>query len=85
MATVPTPAQVLYQQEHIDDDRVANLIAANASCLALAFIFVGLRFMARRMKRIRYEADDWLCVGGLVMDFAPMRAHQAVVSSAYSG
>ena len=66
MATVPTPAEVKYQQEHIEENRVANLIAANAACLTLAFIFVGLRFYSRWMRRIKCEADDWLVVAGLV-------------------
>ncbi len=66
MATIPSSAEVLYQQEHISENRVAALIAANAACLSLAFIFVGLRFQARRMRQTKYEADDWLVVAGLV-------------------
>lgn len=66
MATIPTPAQVQYQQDRIEENRVGNLIAANAACLGFAFIFVGLRFVARWMRKIRCEADDWLVVAGLI-------------------
>lgn len=66
MATIPSPAEVLYQQEHVSENRVAALIAANAACLSLAFIFVGLRFQARRLRQTNDEADDWLVIAGLV-------------------
>ena len=66
MATVPTPEELQYQLEHIDEDRTGKIIAANVACLTIAFIFVGLRFLSRWMKRIKYEADDWLVVAGLV-------------------
>ena len=66
MATVPTPAEIQYQQEHIGENRIPNIIAANVACLTLAFVFVGLRFLSRWMKRIKCEADDWLVVAGLV-------------------
>ena len=66
MATVPSSSEIQYQQEHIHESRVANLIAANVACLALSFVFVGLRFLSRWMKKIKCEADDWLVVAGLV-------------------
>lgn len=51
---------------HISDDKSANIIAANAVCFTIACIAVVLRFQARRMAMIQYQADDWLILAGLV-------------------
>lgn len=51
---------------HITDDMAPNIIAANAVCFTIACISVALRFQARRVAMIKYEADDWLIVVGLV-------------------
>jgi len=66
MATVLTPAEIRYQEDHINDNAVPNVIATNAACFSLAVIAVALRFACRRIKRIKYEADDWLILAGLV-------------------
>jgi len=66
MATVLTPAEIRNQEDHISDNAVPNVIATNAACLSLAAIAVALRFICRRLKRIKYEADDWLILAGLV-------------------
>lgn len=65
MASIPTPAEIEEQEMHISDNMVPNIIAANAVCFTIACISVALRFQARRMARIKYEADDWLIVAGL--------------------
>ena len=51
---------------HISDNMVPSIITVNVVCLTIACIAVALRFQARRMIRIRYEADDWLILVGLV-------------------
>ena len=66
MATMPTPAELMDQELHINDTMVPNIIATNAICFTIACIAVVLRFQARRMARVRYAADDWLIVVGLV-------------------
>lgn len=66
MATVPSPGQLSYQQSHFNETRIPDIIASNVVCLSLACIAVALRFYSRRIKQIRYEADDWLILGGLV-------------------
>ena len=63
----PSPAKILYEQQHITDDRSARLIAANVVCVSLAFIAVCMRFTSRRIAKIKYKADDWLSISGLVM------------------
>ena len=63
---MPTPAEILYQEKHISDNEVPNIIATNAICFPIACTAVLLRFISRRMSKIKYEADDWLIVAGLV-------------------
>ena len=66
MATMPTPAEIQEQMLHVSDNMVPNIIAANTVCFTIACVAVALRFQARRILRIRYEADDWLILVGLV-------------------
>ena len=66
MASIPTPQEIAYQEAHITDDRSGSIIAANATCYAIGIIAVALRFLSRRISKIRYEWDDWLVVAGLV-------------------
>lgn len=72
MATMPTPAEILEQEMHISDDRGPNIIAANAICFTIACVAVVLRFLARRRAMVRYEADDWLILAGLVRAHTPL-------------
>ncbi len=62
----PSPAKLLYEQQHRTDDRSAPLIAANVVCVTLAFVAVWMRFISRRMAKIKYKADDWLSISALV-------------------
>ena len=66
MATVPTPAEILYQEKHASDTQVPNIIATNAICFPIACTAVTLRFLSRRRSKIRYEADDWFIVLALL-------------------
>ena len=67
MATVPTTAELQDQRDHINETLVPSLVASNTVCLILAHIAVALRFLCRRMTRVKYEYDDWLIVAGLVI------------------
>ena len=73
MASMPTPAEIIHQEKHISDDKIPNIIAANAICFPIACIAVLLRFVSRRMSKIKYEADDWLIIAGLVRLFPSHR------------
>ncbi len=66
MASIPTPAEIQYQEKHAFDTQVPNIIATNAICFPIACTTVLLRFLSRRMSKIRYEADDWLVILGLL-------------------
>ena len=63
---MPNPAELMEQEMHASDTIVPDIIAANVVCFTIACIAVVLRFLARRMARVRYEADDWLIVVALV-------------------
>ena len=63
---MPSPADLAYQEMHVSDTLVPNIIAVNVICFTIACVAVALRFLARRMARIRYEADDWLILVALV-------------------
>ncbi|KAF2676841.1 hypothetical protein K458DRAFT_320974 [Lentithecium fluviatile CBS 122367] len=52
------PEAIQYQKEHIKDNLQPNLYAASFICLPAAFIFVGLRFYARRLTPGGLGKDD---------------------------
>ncbi|KAL8904325.1 MAG: hypothetical protein Q9171_007088 [Xanthocarpia ochracea] len=61
----PTPAQIDYQLQHIQDDRSNEIIAAFGVCLGFAIITVLLRFLSRHLNRAPLKGDDWAVVFGL--------------------
>lgn len=75
MASIPTPQEIAYQEAHITDDKSGAIIAASAACYAIGIIAVALRFLSRRISKIRYEWDDWLVVAGLVRPHLPSILH----------
>ena len=83
MATMPSPAQLMEEEMHVSDTMVPNIIAANVICLTIACIAVVLRFLARRMARVRYEADDWLIVVALVRGIPPLQSDLGLRVEAY--
>lgn len=62
----PTPEQIQYQLQHIQDDRSDEIITALGICLAFAIITVLLRFVARHLTGAPLGADDWTILFGLV-------------------
>ena len=66
MASLPTPQEIAYQEAHITDNRSGSIIAAGVTCYTIGIIAVALRFLSRRISKIRYEWDDWLVCAGLV-------------------
>ena len=51
---------------HIGDNKAPRLIAAVTICLTSAYVFVGLRFLSRRIGNTKLAANDWLIVTALV-------------------
>ena len=66
MATIPPPAEVEWQEMHISDSLVPDIIAVNAVCFTIACVSVALRFVSRRMAKVKYGLDDWLVLASLV-------------------
>ena len=66
MAEVPSPTEIIWQEKHINDNKVPDIIAVNAVCFTIACIAIVLRFLARRKARVTYGLDDWLIIVGWV-------------------
>lgn len=47
---------------HQDDNKTSQVIAAQAVCIALAYIGLLGRFLAKRLARAGYGTDDWLAL-----------------------
>ena len=62
----PSPAEISYEQQHVDESKVANLIVSDVVCFTLAVVAVCMRLASRRIARIKFMADDWLIIGALV-------------------
>lgn len=61
MATL-TPEEILYEEQHINDDRRPMVAAANATFLAITVIAVALRFWSRRLARTPFGLDDAMII-----------------------
>ena len=66
MATVPTAAELHYEQAHFDETQVPALLTSNIICLSIAYSAVSLRFLCRRIGHVKHDWDDWLVASGLV-------------------
>ncbi|KAL8999138.1 MAG: hypothetical protein Q9169_001917 [Polycauliona sp. 2 TL-2023] len=64
----PTPAQIQYQLQHIQDDRSDEIITAIGITGSFAIITVLLRFVARHLTRAPLGADDWTILFGLAIN-----------------
>ena len=70
MAAPMPPEQLEYYEEHASDTVQPNLIATIVLGLAVACLAVILRFLARRMNKLPFRADDWLVLLALVQHFS---------------
>lgn len=60
------PDEILYQYQHINDDRAPGVIASQVICFTLACAAVLLRWISRRMCKAGIGADDYMIVVALV-------------------
>ncbi|THV46088.1 hypothetical protein BGAL_0418g00100 [Botrytis galanthina] len=58
MPTTPTPEQIQYMQEHINDTLVPSMHISNGIMVGAATVSVVMRFMARRMSASGIGKDD---------------------------
>ena len=75
-----TQQEILYEMEHIGDNKGPSLIAAYAVCISLAYVAVFLRFISRRIGKNALLADDWMVVVALVRHSAIEEAVHATNS-----
>ena len=61
-----SPAEILYEEQHIHDDRRKEMTAAFSVMIVLAFAAVALRLIARRIMNLRLKADDYSILAALV-------------------
>ena len=61
------PPEVLaHMQANVDDNKVPDIIASNAICLAIAYVTVALRIVSRNLIRNGLHTNDWCMVAALV-------------------
>ena len=62
-----TPAQIAYQEAHINETLQPNIIAATAVCMTAAYTAVALRFISRSVGRVKLGKDDYSIIIALVI------------------
>ena len=62
----PSPAEILYEKQHIHDDRSKEILAAFSVMIVLAFAAVVLRLIARHIMSLSLKADDYSILAALV-------------------
>lgn len=58
--------EIQYQLEHVEDNRVNDIVVSNSVCIGLAATAVLLRFAARRLSKAKVGADDYMVTAALV-------------------
>lgn len=62
----PTPADIQYQKDHINDTNAPAVLTACIICFTLAVIAVSLRVLSRRMAAASLGKDDYMIFVALV-------------------
>ena len=66
MAKLPTPKEIQYMQQHLQDDRTIEIIVTGVAGGLMAYFAVALRLVSRRLKQLPLGLDDWTIIAGLV-------------------
>ena len=61
-----TEKEIQYHLDHIQDNRVNDILVSHGVCIGLAAIAVLLRFAARRSSKAQFGADDCMITAALV-------------------
>lgn len=67
MAYTLTPEDIAYQQAHFHENKGPMIVDVSIFLIVVTTITVALRFLARFIKSLPLQWDDWLSVAGLVM------------------
>ncbi|KAL8993130.1 MAG: hypothetical protein Q9188_007403 [Gyalolechia gomerana] len=76
----PSPAEIQYQLQHIQDDQSDQIISAFGVCLAFAIVAVLLRFVARHLNKASLGGDDWAILVGLLLAIGYVAGQSVCVS-----
>ena len=61
------PKEAEHQLAYVHDNKRASIAITYIICLPTTFVAVLMRFVSRRIGHIKYGADDWIMVLGLVI------------------
>lgn len=61
-----TPSEIIYQQQHIRDDRSSDVVGASITMAVLAAAAVTLRFLSRKQTKVAISHDDYFMLSALV-------------------
>ena len=61
-----TPAQVAYIQTHLYEDQGPRVVATSITLMVLVVLAVVLRFIARNIRKLPWEIDDYFMLPALV-------------------
>jgi hypothetical protein len=62
----PSPAEIQYQKDHINETHAPAVLTACIICFTLAVIAVFLRVLSRRMAAASLGKDDYMIFAALV-------------------
>lgn len=61
-----SPSDIQYQLEHLQDNKVPEILEYQIICFILAIIAVILRLVSRRLHRASIQSDDYMILIALV-------------------
>lgn len=61
------PMEAEYQLAHVRDDKRISIAIAYIICFPTILLAISMRFVSRRIGHIKYGADDWTMLLGLVI------------------
>lgn len=62
----PSPSEIKYEYEHLQDNRGQEMVVAYVINIALAYVAVILRLASRRLSKAALQADDYTVIFALV-------------------
>ncbi|KAI9852405.1 MAG: hypothetical protein M1824_001994 [Vezdaea acicularis] len=66
MASLP-PAELKAQMDDIHNNKSPNLEAFFIICVVLSLLFVALRLVSRKVEKLKFKADDYMIIVGLIL------------------
>ena len=73
MASLDGPEFIAYQKAHMNDDRGPSIVGCAIFFITFTTIVVGLRFIARVIRKLPLKLDDYFTLPALVTVLAPGR------------